>query len=86
MVVVGYGLAIAPWSIRNQLAYNMASPSTFGRTMIARTASYDRGFVFVDPSRPETDPLMARAARIVQQGADRGDSDGTIAQRAAPGS
>src|SRR5262249_5576482 len=70
LVVLGYGLAVAPWSIRNQLAYNMASPSTFGRTMIARTASYDRGFVFVDPKRPESDPLMARAARIVQQGAD----------------
>jgi len=81
LVALGYGLAVAPWSIRNQLAYNLASPSTFGRTMIARTASYDRGFVFVDPSRPEADPRMARAARIVQQGADRGDSDGTIAQR-----
>jgi 4-amino-4-deoxy-L-arabinose transferase-like glycosyltransferase len=81
LVIVGYGLAVAPWSIRNQLAYNLSSPSTFGRTMIARTASYDRGFVFVDPSRPESDPLKARAARIVQQGAERGDSDGTIAQR-----
>jgi hypothetical protein len=72
-------VAVAPWSIRNQLTYNLASPSTFGRTMIARTASYDRGFVFVDPKRPESDPRMARAAQIVQQGADRGDSDGTIA-------
>ena len=81
LVVVGYALAVAPWTIRNQLAYNLATPSTFGRTMIARTASYDRGFVFVDPSRPESDPTMARAAQIVQQGADRGDSDGTIAQR-----
>jgi hypothetical protein len=79
LVGVGYGLAVAPWSIRNQLAYNLASPSTFGRTMIARTASYDRGFVFVDPKQPESDPRMARAAQIVQQGADRGDSDGTIA-------
>jgi hypothetical protein len=37
--------------------------------------------VFVDPSQPETDPLRARAAQIVQRGAERGDSDGTIAQR-----
>jgi hypothetical protein len=81
MVAVGYGLAIAPWSIRNQLVHDIASPSTFGRTMIARTASYDRGFTFVDPSRPESDPLKARAAQIVQRGAERGDSDGTIAQR-----
>jgi hypothetical protein len=81
LVVAGYGLAIAPWSIRNQLVHDLASPSTFGRTMIARTASYDRGFTFVDPSRPEADPLRARAAEIVQRGAERGDSDGTIAQR-----
>lgn len=81
LVIVGYGLAIAPWSIRNQLEHNLASPSTFGRTLVARTASYDRGFVFNDPSQPEPDPRLARAARIVQQGADRGDSDGTIASR-----
>jgi hypothetical protein len=77
----GYALAIAPWSIRNQLVHDIASPSTFGRTMIARTASYDRGFVFVDPDSLEGDPLRARAAQIVQRGAERGDSDGTIAQR-----
>jgi hypothetical protein len=47
--------------------------------MIARTASYDRGFIFVDPSRPEPNRTMARAAQIVQQGADRGDPDGAIA-------
>jgi hypothetical protein len=81
LVAVGYGLAIAPWSIRNQLAYNLASPSTFGRTLIARTASYDRGFVFADPARPETDPQRAHAVNVVQEGAERGDSDGTIAQQ-----
>jgi hypothetical protein len=81
LVVVGYGVAIAPWSIRNQLEHNLASPSTFGRTLVARTASYDRGFVFDDPARPESDPLKARAAKLVQDGANRGDSDGTIAQR-----
>lgn len=81
LVAVGYGLAIAPWSIRNQLAHNLASPSTFGRTLIARTASYDRGFVFADPARPETDPARAHAVEVVQQGAERGDSDGTIAQK-----
>ena len=79
--IVGYLLAIAPWTIRNQLAYNLATPSTFGRTLIARTASYDHGFKFGDPSSPEVDPRRDRAIRIVQQGADRGDSDGTIAQR-----
>jgi hypothetical protein len=81
LVVFGYGLAIAPWTVRNQLTYNLATPSTFGRTLIARTASYDHGFRFVDPARPDPDPRRERAARIVQQGADRGDSDGTIAQR-----
>jgi 4-amino-4-deoxy-L-arabinose transferase-like glycosyltransferase len=81
LVVSGYGLAVAPWMIRNQLVHNLASASTFGRTMVARTASYDRGFVFVDPSRPEPDPVRARAAQIIQRASERGDSDGTIAQR-----
>src|SRR5581483_9252771 len=39
------------------------------------------GFRFVDSDHPEADPRREHAARIVQQGADRGDSDGTIAQR-----
>jgi hypothetical protein len=81
LVVVGYVLAIGSWTIRNQLTYNLATPSTFGRTLIARTASYDRGFTFGDPAHPDADPNRERALRIVQQGADRGDSDGTIAQR-----
>ena len=81
LVLGGYLLSAAPWVIRNQVSYNLATPSTFGRTLIARTASYDRGFSFVDPAHPEPDPQRATAARIVQQGADRGDSDGTIAQR-----
>jgi 4-amino-4-deoxy-L-arabinose transferase-like glycosyltransferase len=81
LLLTGYIVAIAPWTIRNQLAYNLATPSTFGRTLIARTASYDHGFTFVDPARPDADPRHERAARIVQQGAERGDSDGTIAQR-----
>jgi 4-amino-4-deoxy-L-arabinose transferase-like glycosyltransferase len=81
LVAAGYVVAVAPWSIRNQLEHNIATPSTFGRTLIARTASYDRGFVFADPARPESDPMKARAAKLVQEGANRGDSDGTIAQR-----
>jgi len=81
LVLVGYGLAVAPWTIRNQLVYDLASPSTFGRTLIARTASYDRGFQFYDPASPPADPAQARALQIIQRGADRNESDGTIATR-----
>ena len=81
LVMVGYGLAVVPWTVRNQLVHDLASPSTFGRTLVARTASYDRGFVFYDPASPPTDPAEARARQIIQQGAERGQSDGTIATR-----
>lgn len=83
LVLVGFALLVVPWTIRNQLAYNLGTPSTFGRTLIARTAYYDRGFVFYDPARHAEDPDVQRlrARQIVQQGARRGDSDGEIAQR-----
>ncbi|MBA2448663.1 MAG: glycosyltransferase family 39 protein [Chloroflexi bacterium] len=83
LVLAGFALFVVPWTIRNQLTHNLASPSTFGRTLIARTASYDRGFVFYDPDRPlvDADPERIRALQIVQQGSDRRQSDGEIATR-----
>ncbi|MCC6175488.1 MAG: Rpn family recombination-promoting nuclease/putative transposase [Chloroflexi bacterium] len=80
-LLAGYAMAVAPWTIRNRLEHDLSAPSTFGRTLIARTATYDRGFAFADPGRAEADPLRARAIEIVEQGAQHGDSDGTIAQR-----
>jgi hypothetical protein len=83
LVLLGFALLVVPWTIRNQLAYNLATPSTFGRTLIARTAYYDRGFVFYDPERApaDADPGRVQALRIVQQGRDRRQSDGEIAGR-----
>ena len=79
LVLLGYALAVVPWTVRNQLVHDLASPSTFGRTLIARTASYDRGFVFYDPASPPSDPAEARALQIIERGAERNESDGTIA-------
>jgi hypothetical protein len=82
LVLAGYTLLVLPWTVRNQLAHSLSTPSTFGRTLIARTASYDRGFVFYDPDLPPSglDARGVRARQIVQQGADDRESDGTIAQ------
>ena len=82
-LVAGFALLVVPWAIRNQLTYNLASPSTFGRTLIARTAYYDRGFTFYDAQIPrrDSDPRRVRAREIVQQGANRRQSDGEIAGR-----
>jgi 4-amino-4-deoxy-L-arabinose transferase-like glycosyltransferase len=83
LVLLGFAALIVPWTIRNQLTYELASPSTFGRTLIARTAYYDRGFVYYDAAQPSNDPdvVRLRGRQIIQQGSDRRESDGTIAQR-----
>ncbi|MFN8521718.1 MAG: glycosyltransferase family 39 protein [Chloroflexota bacterium] len=83
LVASAFALMLAPWVIRNQIVRDVAGASTFGRTLIARTAYYDRGFVFLDGDRSSNpgDSDARRARRIVQQGADRRESDGTIAQR-----
>jgi hypothetical protein len=70
-----------PWMVRNALEKGNFGASTFGRTLIARTAYYDRGFVFEPTGSAADDPLLRRANEIVQQGARRQDSDGTIAGR-----
>ena len=83
LVLAGFALPIVPWTIRNQLAHDLATPSTFGRTLIARTAYYDRGFVFYDEARHanDPDPRRLRARQIIQQRSRRGDPDGEIAGR-----
>jgi 4-amino-4-deoxy-L-arabinose transferase-like glycosyltransferase len=83
LVLIGFALPIVPWTIRNQLTHNLSTPSTFGRTLIARTAYYDRGFVFYDPQRPpaDSDSTRVRGRQIIQQGADDRESDGTISGR-----
>lgn len=83
-VVCGLGIATAllPWAVRNRLMQGLESPTTFGRTLIARTAYYDRGFTFYEPGWGDVgDPKIVRARQIVQNGARRRESDGTIAGR-----
>ncbi len=82
-LLAGFALLVVPWAVRNQLTHNLAGASTFGRTLIARTASYDRGFVFYDEADPpqDPDPRRVRARQIIQHGANRRESDGDIAGR-----
>jgi hypothetical protein len=83
-LVCGLGLATAlvPWAVRNRLVNDLGSTTTFGRTLIARTAYYDRGFTFYAPGWGDLgDERTVAARRIVQEGANRRQSDGTIAGR-----
>ncbi len=83
-VICGLGLTIAltPWAVRNRLVNDLGGTTTFGRTLIARTAYYDRGFVFYEPGWGDVGDAQTVAARkIVQEGANRRQSDGTIAGR-----
>ena len=70
-----------PWVLRNALEKGNPSASTFGRTLINRTAYYDRGFVFDVPGRPDPDPRTQRAREIVQDSARQHQPDGVIAAR-----
>lgn len=77
----GLALVQGPWVLRNALTQGNLSTSTFGRTLIARTAYYDRGFVFDVPGQPDPEPMLQHARQIVQDGAKRQQSDGEIAGR-----
>jgi 4-amino-4-deoxy-L-arabinose transferase-like glycosyltransferase len=79
---LGLVIALTPWAVRNQLVNDLGGTTTFGRTLIARTAYYDRGFVFYEPGWGDVGDAQTVAARkIVQDGANRRQSDGTIAGR-----
>jgi 4-amino-4-deoxy-L-arabinose transferase-like glycosyltransferase len=83
-VICGLGLvaALTPWAIRNRLVNDLGGTTTFGRTLIARTAYYDRGFVFYEPGwGDQGDARTVAARKIVQDGSNRRQSDGTIAGR-----
>ena len=80
-LLAGVAAIQGPWVLRNALEKGNPSASTFGRTLVNRTAYYDRGFVFDVPGRPDPDPRRQRAREIVQDGARQHQSDGIIAGR-----
>jgi 4-amino-4-deoxy-L-arabinose transferase-like glycosyltransferase len=84
-VAIGAGMLLiqGPWMIRNYVVQGNLSSSTFGRTLIARTAYYDRGFVFYKPGVTSTEGGLTKtkARQIVQDLADKRSSDGVIAGR-----
>jgi 4-amino-4-deoxy-L-arabinose transferase-like glycosyltransferase len=82
MCALGLAVALTPWAIRNRLVNDLSGTTTFGRTLIARTAYYDRGFSFYEPGwGDEGDAQIVSARKIVQEGFNRRQSDGTIAGR-----
>lgn len=90
LVAFGYGLVLAPWTIRGTLSSDGVSVGALGQTLVGRTARHDRrdpatdsGFVFFDPARDADDPDQARLAarKVLQEAANNGSSGRAVHTR-----
>jgi 4-amino-4-deoxy-L-arabinose transferase-like glycosyltransferase len=84
LVALGVLAVTLPWLARNCLtAGECSTTGVMGQAMLARTAYYDRGFVFYDERDPERGPNAPRPAirRSIQRASDQGFSGGMIARR-----
>jgi 4-amino-4-deoxy-L-arabinose transferase-like glycosyltransferase len=94
LVLVGVGLLLGPWIVRNKLVHGTASTAGVGRFLIGRVLKWDRAFVFYPPLAPDApdrarvaatpieprDPLNA-ARRIAQETTNVGPSPHTPMER-----
>jgi 4-amino-4-deoxy-L-arabinose transferase-like glycosyltransferase len=81
---VGFVALLAPWAIYNAASHGDASTTgVMGQAMLARTAYYDRGFVFYDERQPGRgqDAPRAAARRIVESAKRDRLQGGAIARR-----
>lgn len=81
---LGFAAVLVPWALYNAAAHGEASTSgVMGQAMLARTAYYDRGFVFFDANLPDRGPDAPRAAarRIVQNAMRERLQGGAISRR-----
>lgn len=84
LVALGVVALTLPWLARNCVAAGECSTTgVVGQAMLARTAYYDRGFVFYDENDPERGPNAPRPAirRTIQRTSEQGFSGGQIARR-----
>jgi 4-amino-4-deoxy-L-arabinose transferase-like glycosyltransferase len=84
LVAMGVAAVLLPWTVRNCLTGGECSTiGVVGQAMLARTAYYDRGFVFYDQDDPQRGPDAPRPAirRSIQRASDQGFSGGAIARR-----
>lgn len=94
LVMLGMGLLLGPWIIRNKIVHDTASTAGVGRFLIGRVLKWDRSFVFYPPLAPNapgrqqvaatpidpSDPLTA-ARRIAQETTNVGPSPHTPMER-----
>ena len=70
--VVGFGLVLLPWMVRNYLTLRVFSTEgAFGQTLVGRTVRHDR-FIFVDPTAPPAEDGRDEARELMQRAANRG--------------
>ena len=82
LVLLGAGLLIVPWMVRNRLAYDSFSTSGSGRFLSSRVVRHDRGYVFYDPDQAQQDDALGQRARqIFQEEADARPEEGPIYSR-----
>ena len=82
LVLLGVGLLMIPWMLRNRLAYDSFSTSGSGRFLSSRVVRHDRGYVFYDPDHArQQDSLGQRARQIFQDEADARPEEGPIYSR-----
>jgi hypothetical protein len=66
LVVLGFGLAITPWMVRNQSVHGVAMISAgLGDALFARTHRHDAGFEWRDYGEPPADARRAQIRRRV---------------------
>ena len=85
-LLIGLGVTaiLLPWTLRTCLtAGECSTTGVLGQAMLARTAYYDKGFVFYDADTPGRGADAPRPAirRLVQRLADQDSSGGVIARR-----
>jgi 4-amino-4-deoxy-L-arabinose transferase-like glycosyltransferase len=82
LVLLGAGLLMVPWMVRNRLAYGSFSTSGSGRFLSSRVVRHDRGYLFYDPDTVQSyDALGQRARQIFQSEADARPEEGPIYSR-----
>jgi 4-amino-4-deoxy-L-arabinose transferase-like glycosyltransferase len=82
LLLVGFGLVISPWLVRNQLTHGRAAVGgTLGQSLAAFTQRHSRGvFVFDGPGlAPDPDPARQRARELLQTGIEKGTTPPMVA-------
>jgi 4-amino-4-deoxy-L-arabinose transferase-like glycosyltransferase len=84
LAALGVLLVVAPWTARNCLtAGECSTTGVVGQALLARTAYYDKGFVFFDPQDPDRGPNAPRPniRAAIQRYSNQDFSGGVITRR-----